>query len=69
MSAPAPLGNFDRCESGVFQQYRPKADMTVCAAHVRFRGKCGHDRLRESAFAVAIEGIADIRLCGAYVAF
>jgi hypothetical protein len=37
-------------------RYWPKADMTVCAAHVRFRGQSRHCFLRES----AIGGKADI---------
>jgi len=34
--------------------------MSCCTAHVRFWGNSGHDCLRESAFAVAIGGKADI---------
>jgi hypothetical protein len=45
----------------------PIADIPSCAAHVRFRGQSGHDRLREFAFAVAIGGKADVPLCTAYV--
>src|SRR5512143_1148386 len=45
-------------------QYRvrfwPLADICSCSAHVRFRGQSRHDLLRESAFAVAIGGKADI---------
>ena len=47
--------------------YWPKADMTVCAAHVRSRGQSRHHRLRTSAFAVAIGGKADMPFCTAYV--
>jgi hypothetical protein len=36
-------------------------------SNVRFRGESGHDRLRESAFAVAIGGKADVPFCTAYV--
>ena len=50
-------------------RYWPKADIASCTAHVRFRGKSRHDRLRESAFAVAIGGKADMDFCGAYVRF
>jgi hypothetical protein len=45
----------------------PIADIPCCIAHVRFRGESGHDRLRESAFAVAIGGKADMPFCTAYV--
>ena len=45
----------------------PKADMSCCAAHVRFRRNSGHDRLRESAFAVALGSKADMLCCTAYV--
>ena len=48
-------------------RYWPKADIAYCTAHVRFRGKSRHDRLRESAFAVAIGGKADMRACSAHV--
>jgi len=47
----------------------PKADMRVCTAHVCFWGQSGHDRLRKSAFAVAIGGKADMGLCRANVCF
>jgi hypothetical protein len=43
------------------------ADIGQCGAHVRFRGQSGHDRLRESAFAVAIGAKADMPFCTAYV--
>jgi len=39
----------------------PKADTTVCAAHVRFRGEADMTFLRVSAFTVAIGSKADIR--------
>jgi len=48
-------------------RYWPKADIPSCTAHVRFREQCGHHRLRESAFAVAIGGKADVPFCTAYV--
>src|SRR5262249_57962561 len=41
-------------------RFWPKADIRSCTAHVRFWGQSGHDRLRMSAFAVAIGGEADI---------
>src|SRR4030095_5251692 len=43
-------------------RYWPKADICSCTAHVRFRGSSGHELLRESAFAVANGGKADIRV-------
>jgi hypothetical protein len=47
--------------------FGPKADMTVCTAHVRFQGQSGHYHCGMSAFAVAVEGKADIAFCGANV--
>src|SRR5262245_1593567 len=38
----------------------PLADISVCGAHVPFRGQSRHDLVQESAFAVAIGGEADI---------
>ena len=48
-------------------RYWPLADIASCAAHVRFRGQSGHDRLRKSAFAVAIGRKADMPFCTALV--
>ena len=48
-------------------RYWPKADICSRSAHVCFRGQSRHDRLRESAFAVAIGGKADIAFCTAFV--
>src|SRR6185369_17993014 len=45
----------------------PKADISSCTAHVRFRGQSGHDLVRKSAFAVAIGDKADMPFCTAYV--
>jgi hypothetical protein len=43
---------------------RPKADMRLCAAHVRFWWQSRHDFSRESAFAVAIGSKAVLhRIC------
>jgi hypothetical protein len=50
-------------------RFWPLADISLCTAHVRFEGESGHDRLRKSAFAVAIGCKADIAFCGAYVRF
>ena len=47
----------------------PLADIPNCTAHVRFQEGSGHDRLRISAFAVAIGGKADMAYCTAYVCF
>ena len=41
--------------------------MGWCTAQVCFREQSGHDFFRESAFAVAIRGKADIAYCSAYV--
>src|SRR5262249_40749895 len=46
-----------------YVRFWPKADIPRCTAHVRFRGQSGHDRLRMSAFAVAIGGKADMAFC------
>src|SRR5262245_57484470 len=43
----------------------PLADISLCTAHVRFRGQSRHGLLRGSAFAVAIRGKVDMTLCGA----
>src|SRR4029450_3637838 len=45
-------------------RYWPKADIASCTAHVRFWRESGHDRLRMSAFAVAIGCKADMAFCG-----
>src|SRR5262245_37356265 len=50
-------------------RYWPLADISLCAAHVRFQGQSRHDLLRVSAFAVAIGCKADMGLCAAYVCF
>jgi hypothetical protein len=50
-------------------RFWPKADICFCAAHVRFQRYSGHDRLRKSAFAVAIGGKADMPFCTAHVCF
>src|SRR5262245_50464063 len=48
-------------------RFWPIADIASCTAHVRFRMQSGRDRLRMSAFAVAIGGKADMPCCTAYV--
>jgi hypothetical protein len=48
-------------------RFWPKADISQCTAHVRFRGQSRHDLGGKSAFAVAIGGKADIAFCGAHV--
>jgi hypothetical protein len=50
-------------------RYWPLADVQFCTARVRFWGQSGHNRLRKSAFAVAIEAKADIAFCILYVCF
>src|SRR5512139_3817699 len=42
-------------------------DLVVKIVLQHYRGQSGHDRLRESAFAVAIGGKADMPFCTAYV--
>jgi len=48
-------------------RFWPLADMGWCAAHVCFQEHSGHDRLPESARAVAIGSKADMTCCAAYV--
>jgi hypothetical protein len=50
-------------------RFWPKADMSLCAAHVRFRGYSRHAIRGMSAIAVAIGGKADMACCSAYVCF
>jgi hypothetical protein len=50
-------------------RYWRKADITICAAHIRFQGQSRHGALPMSAFAVVVGGKADMPLCGAYVNF
>ena len=64
--SPWPRRRCDRMK-GTNVRYWPKADIRSCTAHVRFWGQSGHDRLRMSAFAVAIGCKADMALCTAYV--
>ena len=48
-------------------RFWPKADVSLCTAHVRFQVQSRLDPLRKSAFAVAIEGKADMTFCTANV--
>src|SRR5262245_38833343 len=59
-TAECPLPGLKQTCRFAPHRYWPIADIHCCTAHVRFRGVKQTCRLRESAFAVAIRGKADM---------